>query len=197
MSCEIRENVSMITHTIGAILAGGSSSRMGRDKSTLMVDGTPFLDRIHDTFCDVFTEVIVCGGSVIPPDGVLIPDEMPGEGPLGGLLSAMRIARGRPVFISAVDMPMLTIEIIHSLAEPVATGTTVRIARVDGADQPLVGVYGPGVQPFRSRFDSGTRAVFGVLDDIVDVARVEIDSDAVFNVNTEADYDRLIKRWGL
>jgi hypothetical protein len=31
----------------------------------------------------------------------------------------------------------------------------------------------------------------------VDVARVEIDSDAVFNVNTEADYDRLIKRWGL
>jgi len=187
----------MISHTIGAILAGGSSSRMGRDKSMLVIEGISFLDRIHDTFCDIFTEVIVCGGSVVPPDGVLIADEMPGEGPLGGLLSAMRIARGRPVFISPVDVPMLTSEIIQSLAEPVATGTIVRIARVDGRDQPLVGVYGPGVESFaRSRFDSGERAVLGILDVIEDVARVEIDSDAVFNVNTEADHMRLIDRYG-
>ncbi|RLE15587.1 MAG: hypothetical protein DRJ28_03765 [Actinobacteria bacterium] len=191
------QNVDMISHTIGAILAGGSSSRMGASKSQLVVAGSPFLDRVHETMCEVFTEVIVCGGVAVPPDGVLIPDDIPGEGPVGGLLSAMRIASGRPVFVTAVDMPMLTTDIILSLAEPFAMGMTVRIAQVNGEDQPLVGVYGPGVEELvRERFEAGKRSVLGVLDDLDDIGRVEIDSDALFNVNTKADYDVLIKRYG-
>jgi molybdopterin-guanine dinucleotide biosynthesis protein A len=170
---------------------------MGRSKSDLLIAGTPFLDRLHDTMCDVFTEVIVCGGAVVPPDGVLIADENPGEGPVGGLLSAFRIARGRPVFISAVDVPMLTPDVIRSLAEPLATGTTVRIAQVDGEDQPLVGVYGPGVEELvRARFEAGTRSVLGVLDGLDNIDRIEIHSDELFNVNDQADYDRLIERYG-
>ncbi len=112
----------MITHTVGAILAGGSSSRMGRDKSRLVIEGTPFLDRVHETMSEVFTEVIVCGGTEVPMDGVLIPDEIPGEGPLGGILSAFRISRGRPVFVTAVDMPVVTPEAIRTMADPVVSG---------------------------------------------------------------------------
>ncbi len=187
----------MISHTIGAILAGGSSSRMGESKSELVIAGSPFLNRLHDTLCDVFTEVIVCGGIVVPPDGVLILDDTPGEGPVGGLLSALRIAGRRAVFITAVDIPMLTTDIILSLVEPLATGTTVRIAQVDGEDQPLVGVYGPGVEELvRARFEEGKRSILGVLDDMDSIGRFEIDSDALFNVNTPADYDRLIERYG-
>ncbi|MEE8456982.1 MAG: molybdenum cofactor guanylyltransferase [Acidimicrobiia bacterium] len=191
------ENEGMISHTIGAILAGGSSSRMGADKSELVIAGSPFLDRIHDTMCDVFTEVIVCGGNVVPPDGVLIPDDTPGEGPVGGLLSALRIAGRRATFITAVDIPMLTTDIIVSLVEPFATGTTVRISQVDGEDQPLVGVYGPGVEELvRARFETGKRSVLGVIDEIEDIDRVRIQPDALFNVNTQEDYDRLIERYG-
>lgn len=188
----------MITHTVGALLAGGSSTRMGRDKAKLVVAGVTFLDRIHTTLCDVFTEVIVCGGSVVPTDGVLIADEKPGEGPLGGLLSALDTARGRPVFIVPVDVPMLTTSIVRSIAEPEAAGVAARIASVDGRDQPLVGVYGLDVAKLaRSRLRSGRRSVSGLLDGIESVERVEFSSKELFNVNSRAQYNELIERYGV
>ncbi len=198
MHRETRENGTMITHTIGAILAGGDSSRMGRSKSLLVVDGTSFLDRVHDTMTGVFTEVIVCGGSEVPSDGVLIADERPGEGPVGGLLSALRIARGRPVFVTTVDMPVVTAEAIRSVVEPETKGSEVRVAHVEGEDQPLFAVYGPGVESIaRAAFDEGRRSVRSVLDEIDEVTRIDLDSYTLFNVNTEADYDLLIERHGL
>ena len=188
----------MITHTIGAILAGGESSRMGRSKSLLVVDGTSFLDRVHDTMTSVFTEVVVCGGSEVPSDGVLISDERPGEGPVGGLLSALNVARGRPVFVTTVDMPVVTSGAIRSIAEPEATGREVRIARVQGEDQPLFAVYGPAVEPIvRAAFEEGRRSAMAVIDDLDEVTRITMDSSTLFNVNTKADYDLLIERYGL
>lgn len=187
----------MISHTIGAILAGGSSSRMGRDKSTLVIEGAPFLERIHGTMAGVFDEVIVCGGSEIPLDGVLIPDECPGEGPVVGLLSALAIARGRAVFVMAVDMPVVTPDAIRAVVEPGVKDAMVRIARVAGEDQPLFGVYGPGVEVIaRAVFDAGRRSIKGVIDEMDDVTRIDLDVRTLFNVNTTKDYDQLIERLG-
>ena len=198
MEPETRDNRAMITHTVGAILAGGDSSRMGRSKSLLVVDGTSFLDRVHDTMTGVFTEVIGCGGSVVPSDGVLIADELPGQGPVGGLLSALRIARGRPVFVTTVDMPVVTAEAIRSVVEPEAKGSEIRVAHVEGEDQPLFAVYGPALEPIaRVVFDEGRRSVQSVLDEIDEVTRIDLDPSTLFNVNTNADYDRLIERHGL
>ena len=188
----------MITHTVGAILAGGSSSRMGRDKSKLLFEGASFLDRVHETMSGVFTEVIVCGGTEVPIDGVLIADELPGAGPVGGLLSAFRIARGRAVFVTTVDMPAVTEEAILGLAEPEAQGDTIRIARVAGRDQPLFGAYGPGVgEAARAALDGGRRSVLGIIDEADDVTRIDLDAFTLFNVNTTADYETLIERHGL
>lgn len=188
----------MITHTLGAILAGGSSTRMGREKGALTLRGTSFLNRIHETMTQVFGEVIVCGGSAVPPGGVLIPDARPGEGPVGGLLSALRVAGGRPVFVIALDTPLVTVEIIRSIVEPQAEGCAVRIAAVAGEDQPLVGVYGPGVAPVaRARLEAGRRSMLGVVDDVDDVTRVATDRDSLINVNTTQDYEELIERYGL
>ena len=146
----------------------------------------------------VFTEVIVCGGSEIPSDGVLIPDERQGHGPVGGLLSALRIARDRPVFVTTVDMPVVTPEAIRFVAEPEAQGTTVRIAEVAGEDQPLFGVYGPDVEPIaRTILDQGKRSVMAVIDEVDVVTRITMDSSTLVNVNTRSDYDLLIERYGL
>lgn len=198
MVAEVRDNGCVITHTVGAILAGGSSSRMGRSKARLIVEGTPFLNRVHETMVGVFSEVIVCGGSEVPSDGVLIQDDRPGGGPIGGLLSALRIARGRPVFVTAVDVPFITAESIRLIVEPEVTGGAVRIAVVDGEDQPLVGVYGPDVEQIaRARFDAGQRSVLGLIDDIEGVERVVMDSDVLLNINTVEDYEQLMGRYGL
>ena len=195
----MRKNAYMhISHTTGSVLAGGASDRMGRDKASLVIDGQSFLERLHGMLLGVFAEVAVHGGTVVPTDGVLIPDEMPGEGPVGGLLTAMRVAGRRAVFVASVDTPMLTADAVRMIVEPPVPRDGVRVASAGGRIHPLVAVYGPDILSVAERrFDQGERSMMGVIDDAPRVVEVEIDPDAVFNVNTEADYQQLIERYGL
>ncbi len=187
-----------ISHTTGAILAGGSSDRMGRDKTALVIEGQSFLERLHAMLLGVFAEVTVHGGAVVPTDGVLIPDEMPGEGPVGGLLTALRVANGRAVFVISVDTPMVTAEVVRSIVEPPIPSDGVRIASADHRVHPLVAVYGPDILSIvERRFDQGQRSMMSVIDVAPRVVEVEVEPEAVFNVNTEADYQQLIERYGL
>lgn len=171
---------------------------MGRDKASLVLEGESFLERIHTMLGGVFSEVTVHGGAVVPSNGVLIPDEVPGCGPVGGLLTAMHMASGRPVFVVSVDAPLLTADTARMIVEPPVPRNAVRVASADGRIHPLIAVYGPDIlSVIQRRFDEGKRSVLGVIDDIERVVEVEVDSDSVFNVNTEADYERLIERYGL
>lgn len=185
-------------HTTGAILAGGQSERMGKAKASLLIEGQTFLDRVHGTMSQVFAEVTVFGGSVVPTDGVLLQDEKPGQGPVGGLLTAMHHAKGRPVFIASVDTPLLTVDVIRAIVEPPVPPDGVRIATALGRVHPLIGVYGPDIEPIvRARFEEGKRSMLGVIDTVERVVEVDVSSDAVFNVNSEEDYEELMERYGI
>ena len=53
----------MSTHAVtGAVLAGGASRRMGRDKALIDVGGRTLIDRALDVMAD-FDQVVVLGGS--------------------------------------------------------------------------------------------------------------------------------------
>lgn len=187
-----------ITHTTGAILAGGSSDRMGRDKASLVLRGESFLERTHSMLRGVLADVSVYGGTAVPENGIVIPDEVPGQGPIGGLITAMQLAGGRPVFVTSVDTPMLTAEAVRMIVEPAVPNDAVRVATADGRVHPLIAVYGADVLGVaRHRFEGGGRSMMGVLDEVARVVEVEIEPEAVFNVNTEADYRQLIERHGL
>lgn len=188
----------LITHTVGAVLAGGSSTRMGRDKASLVLDGETFLDRIVGIVSSVVAEAAVYGGSVVPKAGVLLQDDQPGQGPVGGLLTALRRSQGRPVLVVSVDTPMVTADVLRMLVEPELLADSVRIAVAGDRVHPLVGVYGPDVLPLvEERLLRGGRSLLGVLDQVERVTEVEIDPEAVFNVNTEIDYQELVGRYGL
>ena len=78
----------------GAVLVGGASRRMGVDKASLEVDGRP----LAVTACSALlgagiSPVAVVGGAShppLPPGVKWLPDRWPGEGPLGGILTALR-----------------------------------------------------------------------------------------------------------
>ncbi|HEY4655891.1 MAG TPA: NTP transferase domain-containing protein [Cyclobacteriaceae bacterium] len=93
----------------GLILAGGKSSRMGQDKSLLVISGQPQRLRLFTllkTFCrEVY---LSCkSGSNVPQDLNPIPDHYPLNSPLNGILSAFLTAPSAAWLTVAVDMPLV------------------------------------------------------------------------------------------
>ena len=82
---------------LGVVLAGGKSSRFGRDKARLSFCGQPLLRRVAERLGRVTGEVLVSGRD--PADCGLgvpwLPDALPGFGPASGVLTVLA-AVGRP-----------------------------------------------------------------------------------------------------
>lgn len=82
-----------IGECMGAVLAGGASTRMGTDKAFLEVDGVPMVARAAATLTAAgATGVLVIGGDTerLARLGLLsVADRYPGEGPLGGVITAL------------------------------------------------------------------------------------------------------------
>lgn len=107
----------MGTGCLGAILAGGASTRMGRDKALVPVAGVPMVERVAAALRQAAGEVVVVGreGSLV---GIrCLPDRVDGpRGPLAGLANALAAAEGRPVLLVAVDQPLVRPETLQHLA---------------------------------------------------------------------------------
>ena len=78
-----------------AILAGGKSRRMGRNKSMLEIGGVPVIRRIADTLDDIFSEVLIIANEKAEYEQMgfaVAGDIHPGNDSLGGLHTAVTIA---------------------------------------------------------------------------------------------------------
>jgi molybdopterin-guanine dinucleotide biosynthesis protein A/rhodanese-related sulfurtransferase len=78
----------------GAVLCGGRSTRMGHDKATLLVDGVPMVRRVSDALRAAGAHrIVTVGGGVaaveLGDDVRVVGDRWPGEGPLGGIVTAL------------------------------------------------------------------------------------------------------------
>jgi molybdopterin-guanine dinucleotide biosynthesis protein A/rhodanese-related sulfurtransferase len=82
----------------GYVLCGGASRRMGRDKALVEVGGTAMARRVADALRAAGADrVVAVGGDAEALTGrglLVVPDRWPGEGPLGGLITALDDADG-------------------------------------------------------------------------------------------------------
>lgn len=82
--------------TVGAVLCGGASRRMGRDKALVVVDGVALARRVADALAAGGCSRLLAVGGDGPALAALgldpVPDRWPGEGPLGGLATALGAA---------------------------------------------------------------------------------------------------------
>lgn len=186
---------------VAVVLAGGKSSRLGRDKAALRVDGTPMLARMVELagrFCPV---VAVSGRdpSAIAPGIPWFLDEDPGHGPIGGILTALT-RFGVPCLVLSCDLPRLDEATLETLLSawrarpPHAVMTTFEQAET-GFIEALVAVYEPGAAPLlRAAKEEGcrklSRAIPAALRHSV-VYSVD-DGQAFFNVNTPADLAQIL-----
>lgn len=168
-----------------AILAGGASRRMGTDKARLRVGGEALLERTARLAAEAGLPVLVVGRPR-PADwggsGAVrfLPDEVPGQGPLGGLQAALRAALSPaplpallspPELAGAVlalpcDLPRLTSDAIAFLRDEArrrrpALGLYLSAG---GEAEPLVAVYAAAALPLvEERLRAGQRSLQGLL----------------------------------
>ena len=94
---------------LGVILAGGRSSRMGQDKSRLLVNGRTLLQHQQNILQQLGLETVVSG-----PDG--IHDDIQGyPGPLAGIYSVVRQTPSDSWLFVPVDLPLLTAATLNKL----------------------------------------------------------------------------------
>lgn len=124
-----------------AILAGGKSSRMGRDKALLPFNGQPLIAHIAAILAPIFPEIIVVTADpaiAAAADLPAVADAFPGRGPLGGIHAALSHF-GAPTFIVACDMPHLNADFIRFLCEDF--DVLARVPLSDNGFEPLHAIY--------------------------------------------------------
>jgi molybdopterin-guanine dinucleotide biosynthesis protein A len=127
----------------GVILSGGKSSRMGKNKAFLPVNGERLIDRIVRLFRAVFKEVIIVTSSpldYLDQDATVVTDIHPGKGALGGIFTGLFYAREEYAFIAACDMPFLNRAFLEHMVSQAAGYDIIVPASPDGL-QPLHAVY--------------------------------------------------------
>jgi molybdopterin-guanine dinucleotide biosynthesis protein A len=143
---------------VGFVVAGGESRRMGRDKALLPWRGTDLLDHAVARLRAVTADVrILCGpGTRYLERGLHVePDLVAGAGPLGGVLTGLTAASGRPGLFLAVDLPHVPVALLARLVER-AEGWDAVVPASPRGPEPLCAVYGPGCrEPIRRRMDAG------------------------------------------
>jgi molybdopterin-guanine dinucleotide biosynthesis protein A len=153
-----------------AILAGGKSSRFGSDKALAPVPGElqTFLVRAAEVARAVADEVIVIGPERAGLEGPklrFIPDQFPGEGPAGGIITALScVATGR-LIVLACDQPLIASTDLTALLEGAEDHPAVAFASRDGGIQPLPCLFDVAACRDKaiSAFQAGTRSLRGML----------------------------------
>lgn len=127
----------------GIVLAGGKSSRMGRNKAFLEWQGHPLIERSLQVLRPIFSEIIISTNNpelYEPYEVKTVQDIYVDQGPLGGLHACLGEAQNDYSFFVACDMPFLDPEVIRFLAE--LTGKeSVIVPDVAGGLHPLHAFY--------------------------------------------------------
>lgn len=186
----------------GVILAGGESSRMGRNKALMEVDGERMIETAYRRMAELFEEVLLVTNS--PEIYEFIPcrkvaDIYPGMGPLGGIHAALSNCSAERAFITACDMPGLHPELIRELCR--MQGGDVVVPETPGGLEPLHAVYAKSCLPgMEKMLQAGERRILSFLDlaqvRLVSrerIATLDPDFASFRNINTPEDY-RLLAR---
>ena len=201
-----RESTATIPSNIaGYVLAGGGSTRFGRDKALVEVGGKPMLERMIELLRGVTKQVkiVAVPGKYAAFGADIIADRWPGEGPLGGIITALEDAAKSPAdrewnLILSCDMPFLTREWLAFLGQRAATSKAqVVFPHSASGPEPLCACWQTGAAAkLRSGFEGGLRKVTAgiallraeVLDE-ADWKRFDSAGRLFWNMNTAADYE--------
>lgn len=190
----------------GYVTAGGASARFGRDKALAEIAGKPLLVRICELVFDTVTrDVSVIGAaSKYGKYGFrCVEDLWPGEGPFGGILTALLETAKRPKaspwnLILSCDMPFLTEGLlVYCVDRAKRSHADVVVPESSNGLEPLCACWRTeAIRKLQYAFEDGIRKVTEAMKrvsmeivDEKDWARFDKSGRLFWNINTLAEYE--------
>jgi len=167
---------------------------MGTDKSLIELDGVAMAERVATTLeaagCD---PVVFVGGderALAVTGRRFVPDRWPGEGPVGGVVTALEaVAGSQPVgvVVCACDLPDLTVDAVRAVIGADSDRSDVRVADT-GRLEPMLACWSPATAGRLAALftGGGIRALRQVIF-LFHAVTVPVDPAALRNVNRLAD----------
>jgi len=180
------------------IMAGGTSSRTGVDKSMLLIKDRPIIEHICDQLRGTFSQILISTEkkekyAFLGCD--CIPDKMPGQGPLMGIASALRGTENELNFVVACDIPHIDIRFVRKmLAEAQAAEMVIPTTGSD-KHEPLFAIYNKSaLKAMNKVLSSGKRKIsdaFGYCK----VKYINLEAEQFTNLNTMAEYEEFKEKY--
>jgi molybdopterin-guanine dinucleotide biosynthesis protein A len=194
------------------ILAGGASSRMGTDKSQLLINEKTFTQHIANTLFQVTDSVTLVGHAVADPRLKVAKDVYPGWGALGGLHAALNACTTQWALIIACDLPFVTGALFVQLDKKRREQEYEAVVPIqpDDRPQPLCAFYrvDPCLRLAGELIESGKRRPLDLIERVKtrwvaysELKELEQAEKFFVNINTLEDYYEatrdVLDGWGL
>jgi molybdenum cofactor guanylyltransferase len=192
-----------MTTVAAFVLTGGKSSRMGQEKSALLLNGNTLMERAIEIAHAASDDVCLLGAPASVTNLTVIPDRFPGCGPLAGIDAALAATNAELNFILSVDTPFVPQHFVHHLVERArGNDALVTYPRLTSGYQPLCAVYRKEFGPIaEAALQSGhykidplfARIPTCTIDDI-ELRKLGFSDEIFDNLNTPEDWERAQQR---
>lgn len=182
----------------GFVLAGGKSSRMGKDKAFMQLGGRTLVAHALELAQAATGKAWIVGGAEkFVTYGPVVEDLYPGCGPLAGIHAALADARTDLNLITAVDMPFLRVDLLkYLITRAAASEAAVVVPRAGGGLQPLCAVYRKAFGEVAQRsLDAGKNKVDSLFAEVqtlvieqAELERYGFGEEMFRNLNTKHDW---------
>ena len=192
---------------LGTVLAGGKSQRFGEDKSQVKLDGKLLIDYILNEIISEFKEILIVSNNQINfkhSDTIsMISDLKKDQGPLGGVLSAMKWAKENNkdykwISTFPVDTPFFKKEILQNfLSEVNLDESKLFFIKSNNTRHNIFGIWSIDLMDkLEEDLNNGERKVELWANSIgVKVINMEfLNEDPFFNINSKEDLEKAKKK---
>jgi len=150
----------------GFVLAGGKSSRMGRDKALVEFRGQPLVAHALRILREAGLSTSIAGSQPgLEAYAPVVPDPNPGLGPLGGVCAALASIETQWAVFVSIDQPLLPPSLLRSLLHHAeSSGKPVVLASLAGFAQTFPAVVDRALLPaLQAELDFGRAGCFSAF----------------------------------
>jgi molybdopterin-guanine dinucleotide biosynthesis protein A len=180
------------------IMAGGSSSRTGVDKSMLQIKNIPLIKHIYEQLRGSFDQILISTNNMEKYAFLgcdCVPDKIPGQGPLMGIASALEASASKLHFVVACDIPHIDIGFVRKMLIEAQDVDIVIPTAGKEKYEPLFAIYNKSaLKGINKVLSAGKRKISDAFGHCR-IKYINLKTEELTNINTMEDYEKFRQQY--